>query len=95
MGCPDQQFLPKIEVLYRDKNGAEWGPHENEFGLLPSGKMNVADKVDKKVGLFIQLPCFLPELWYLNCPKSAFFLQFCGEINKKPEPVQENLRICI
>ena len=35
-----------------------------------------AEKVDEKMGLFVQLPCFLPELWSLNCPKKCIFCNF-------------------
>ena len=35
-----------------------------------------AEKVDKKMGSFVQSPCFLPELWSLNCPKEGIFCNF-------------------
>ena len=41
--------------------------------------MNVtgtAEKVDKKVRSFVYLPCFLPKLWYSNCPKKCIFCNF-------------------
>ena len=30
-----------------------------------------AEKVDKKIELFVLFPCSLPELWSLNCLNSA------------------------
>ena len=30
-----------------------------------------AEKVDKKMELFVLFPCSLPELWSLNCLNSA------------------------
>ena len=35
-----------------------------------------AEKVDEKMGLFVQFPYFLPELWSLNCPKKCIFCNF-------------------
>ena len=28
-----------------------------------------AEKVDEKIGVIGYFPCFLPELWSVNCPK--------------------------
>ena len=36
-----------------------------------------SQKVDEKKGSFVEFPIFLPELWSLNCPKSAFFAILC------------------
>ena len=31
------------------------------------------EKVDEKMELFVEFPCFLPELWSVNCPKKDIF----------------------
>ena len=33
-------------------------------------------------------PCFFPELWSLNCPKTVHFLQFCADLSQKPKCVK-------
>ena len=35
-----------------------------------------AEKVDEKMESFVSFPCFLPELWSLNCPKNCIFRNF-------------------
>ena len=47
-----------------------------------------AEKVDEKMGPFVQIPCFLAKLWSLNYPKNVHFLQFCAVLSKKPESVK-------
>ena len=44
-----------------------------------------AEKVDKKMGSFVQIPSSLPKLWSLNFLKK-FFLQFCAHFGKKFKP---------
>ena len=48
-----------------------------------------AEKVHEKIELFVWFPCFLPELWSLNCPQKVLFLQFCADLSKKPKSVKE------
>ena len=50
---------------------------------------NRKEKVDEKMRSFVYFPCFLHELWSLNCPKKCnFFLQFCVDLSKKPKFVK-------
>ena len=35
-----------------------------------------AEKVDEKMGSFAQFPCFLSDLWSLNCLKKCIFCNF-------------------
>ena len=35
-----------------------------------------AEKVDEKMGSFVRFPCFLSELWSLNCPNKCIFCNF-------------------
>ena len=47
----------------------------------------------KTMGPFVQIPCFLPELWSLNCLGKCFFLKkICAVLSKKPKSIIE---ICI
>ena len=43
------------------------------------------EKVDKKMGSFVQFPCLPFELWSLNCPKRSILFQFCANLSKKPK----------
>ena len=43
-----------------------------------------AEKIDEKM----RFPCFLFELWFLNCSKKCFFFQFCADLIKKPKSVR-------
>ena len=47
-----------------------------------------AKKVHEKMGSFVQYPCFLPELWSLNCLKKYIFLQFCANLSKKSKTIK-------
>ena len=42
-----------------------------------------AEKVHEKNWVIYLIPCFLPEVWSLNCPKNRNFLQFCSNLSKK------------
>ena len=44
-------------------------------------------KVDEKKGSFVYFPCFLLELWSLNCQKSAF-LRFGTGLSEKPKSLK-------
>ena len=35
------------------------------------------EKLDEKMGSFVQFPCFLPDLWSVNCPKKCIFTILC------------------
>ena len=39
------------------------------------------------MGSFVQFPCFLPELQFLNCPKSAFSA-ISADLSRKPKSVK-------
>ena len=72
MGCPNRQLLPKIEVFYRP----EWTKEGNHIKMNGCSKQLERKKVDEKMGSFVQFPCFLPELWSVNCPKQCIFNNF-------------------
>ena len=42
-----------------------------------------AENVDERNGVICLVSCFLPELWSLNCLKSAFFFAICADMSKK------------
>ena len=72
MGCLNWQLLPKIEVFYRP----EWTKEGNHIKMNGCSKQLERKKVDEKMGSFVQFPCFLPELWSVNCPKKGIFYNF-------------------
>ena len=37
---------------------------------------------------FVKFPCFLLELWFLNCQRKVHFLQFCADLSQKPKSVK-------
>ena len=41
------------------------------------------EKVDEKMKSFVEFPCYLIDLWSLNCLKSVVFLQNGAEFSKK------------
>ena len=80
MGCPNWQLLSKIEVFYRP----EWTKGETTseciLTILKSKndcyKQLEQKKQMKKMGPFVQFPCFFPEFWSVNCPKKCIFYNF-------------------
>ena len=49
---------------------------------------NRSEKVDEKMGSFVQFPCSHPELWSINSLKKCIFLQFCADISKKSRSIK-------
>ena len=52
--------------------------------------MNITNRLeqrDEKNGVICLVPCSLPELWSLNCLKTAF-LQFCADLSEKSELIK-------
>ena len=52
-----------------------------------------AEKVDEKMGSFVQFPCSLSELFlsyvaFLKLSKKVHFLQFCADLNNKFKSVE-------
>ena len=52
-----------------------------------------AEKVDEKMGPFVQIPCFLAKLWSIYYPKNVHFLRFCAVLSKKPESVKTTVNV--
>ena len=72
-------FLPKIEVFYRPEwteGGTTWKWILSIFKFR-NECYKQSLKSGWKNGVIFWFPCFLPNLWSLNCLKSAFFAILC------------------
>ena len=74
-------------VFYRPKHSANGGHLKLNFeGLLEcKDKINQgtsAQRVDDKMGPFVELSCLFPEFWLLKCQKWRFFI-FPADDSKK------------
>ena len=68
----------------RPEHNAKGDPKELNFeGLEICISTNTAQRVDEKMGLFLQLSCLFPELWTLKYQKWLIFCIACTDASKK------------
>ena len=82
-------FGSKIEVFYRSEWTNRWTRWKWVLSIF-SFRNEYYKQIGKsrwKNEVICLVPCSLPELWSLNCLKTAF-LQFCADLSEKSELIK-------
>ena len=91
MSCPNRQHLGKNRSILQTRMGQRWDHMKINFHYFQIQKCYTvrAEKVDEKMGSYVQFPCSLPKLWSLNCLKMCIFCNFVLTSARNLSPLKQ------